>query len=411
MNREGTEILAFDMPTLFRKMALPGMVGTLVMGLYNLVDAIFVGQLVGKVGVGAVSLAYPVVLINQAIVALIGIGAMSLLSRSIGNRDDETVRLRSTPDLLRKIAGVGFSAMIMLLLASVQQVVLFRSLAAHGGSDHLILMGATFRVYLFALLPLAGIAQGLQPVLGVSYGAGRYRRVWRAYRFFALAATFLAEALWLSFLVFPKSILGWFITDPVLLATGTTYFRLALGAFFLSGLNTTSMTLFQALGKGRTASLLSFCRQIIFFVPLVLLMPLLIGVNGVWLSVPLAETLGSILAGVLLIAQRRKLSRDDSIDSDPETTLIGSAVSTPAAVPRSDHGIEVDQGKLLNLDTFMSVHIRRALSLAAGRVHGPGGAAELLGINPSTLRNRMKRLGISYGREARRTNSSPQRRT
>jgi len=91
MNKNREELLKAPMGKLFVKMAVPGMIGMLVIGLYNLVDSIFVGQFVGPAAVSAVAMGYAVVLINQAILSLFATGAMSLFSRAMGANDRKTM--------------------------------------------------------------------------------------------------------------------------------------------------------------------------------------------------------------------------------------------------------------------------------------------------------------------------------
>ncbi len=89
MNNNREELIKAPMGKLFVKMAIPGMVGMLVVGLYNLVDSIFVGQFVGPAAVSAVAMGYAVVLINQAIMSLFATGAMSIFSRAMGANDEK----------------------------------------------------------------------------------------------------------------------------------------------------------------------------------------------------------------------------------------------------------------------------------------------------------------------------------
>ncbi|MBI9109460.1 MAG: MATE family efflux transporter [Spirochaetales bacterium] len=91
MNDNREELLQAPMGKLFVKMAVPGMIGMLVIGLYNLVDSIFVGQFVGPAAVSAVAMGYAVVLVNQAILSLFATGAMSLFSRAMGAQDQKTM--------------------------------------------------------------------------------------------------------------------------------------------------------------------------------------------------------------------------------------------------------------------------------------------------------------------------------
>lgn len=444
MNHKREEILTLGIGRLFIKLAIPGMIGTLIMGLYNFVDAIFIGQFVGKDGVGAISLVYSVVLVNQAILTLIGIGSMSLTSRAIGENDQRTTQrllgnltfsisilsivlsvlvfnfayplvkflggggnilylgvkylkiisigfvfaslgpamnmlirgegrmkeamlIASTGmvlniildpifiyvlgmgiqgaavatvisqimyviiglvyfrlgrsviklnlkdfklafDLLPKILNVGNSAMIMFVMAAIQQIILFKSLTAYGGSDHVALMGASYRVFLSMFIPLAGAGQGLQPIIGINYGGKNFDRVKESFKSFTLIATIIASILWLSTMLFPQQILSWFITDSELVNRGQEYFRIFFSVSFILGLNLTILTMFQAIGKGVQATILSLSTYIFFFIPLVLILPISKGVLGVWLSIPIADTLRLFMGIIFLAIEYRKLN-------------------------------------------------------------------------------------------------------
>jgi len=91
MSEMRTDILTSPMGHLFKKLAIPGIIGTLILGLYNLVDGIFVGQFVGPEALGGVTLVYSIVLINQAILVLLGTGSMAVLSIAVGKKDYDTI--------------------------------------------------------------------------------------------------------------------------------------------------------------------------------------------------------------------------------------------------------------------------------------------------------------------------------
>jgi len=91
MNEMRGEILQLGMRQLFVKLAVPGIIGTLILGLYNFVDGIFVGQFIGPEALGGVTLVYSMVLINQAILTLLGMGSMALLSIAVGKQDTDTI--------------------------------------------------------------------------------------------------------------------------------------------------------------------------------------------------------------------------------------------------------------------------------------------------------------------------------
>ena len=93
--------------------------------------------------------------------------------------------------------SIGSSAMMMQILFAVQQTFLFKQAFAYGGDDWGILMSATMRLYMFSFIPLWGMSQGLQPVIGANFGAKQYGRVKDTMKIFMYGATILAAASWI----------------------------------------------------------------------------------------------------------------------------------------------------------------------------------------------------------------------
>lgn len=446
MNENRKELLEMSMGKLFMKLAVPGMIGMVAVGLYNMVDAIFVGQLVSGAGVGSITMGYNIVLINQAILTLFATGAMSLLSRSIGEKDQKTIdklfgnvligvsvlsvlltiitynfaapmlrflgaegeildlgvryiriialgfifggvgpalnmlirgegkmkaamtivfvgtvtniildpifigvfgmgiegaavatvisqivyligdiiyfklgksvikltrkSFRFSKDIMPKILGVGFSGMLMQVMAAVQLAILLRLMSSYGGSNSIIVMGSAQRIMMFAFIPMWGIGQGLQPVLGANYGAKQYQRVKKAFMSFTRIATGIAGVLWLCFMLMPRFILSWFIIDASLAEAGANNFRIYLSVFLLYGFMVTGITFFQALGKAGKAAIVVMGRQILFFIPIVLILPRFIGEKGVWMALPLGDLLVIMLAVIFIIGDFTSLNNE-----------------------------------------------------------------------------------------------------
>jgi Na+-driven multidrug efflux pump len=213
---------------------------------------------------------------------------------------------------MRDITPVGASGMAMQLMTVIQQVIIFKSIGFYGAGDDLALMGATLNMFAFALIPMWGISMGLQPILGMNYGAKEYSRVKEAFNKFLMASTAIAFMIWVIFMVFPDRILGMYIPDPALVASGANAFRIVMGAFLIQGFLLLPATLFQSLGRGGMASIVLLAREILLFVPLVILLPLFMDLWGVWLSIPIADVVIAVLASVLFIVVFRSLGTTDN---------------------------------------------------------------------------------------------------
>ena len=214
--------------------------------------------------------------------------------------------IRIEKELSGHVFAVGVSAMMMQLLFMIQQTLLYKMAFQYGGEMHGTLMAAAIRMYGFSFIPLWGMSQGLQPVVGTNFGAKRYDRVAASVRVFSWGGLLLAGFFWILALALPGQILQLFGVEASLIAQGVGYFRLFYMAFVLYGLMVMAVTFFQAIGDGKKASLIVLGRQLVAFVPMALLLPQWLGVTGVWLAQPLVDTVIILLGVWLMISEIRK---------------------------------------------------------------------------------------------------------
>ena len=214
--------------------------------------------------------------------------------------------IRIEKELSGQVFAVGVSAMMMQLLFMIQQTLLYKMAFQYGGEMHGTLMAAAIRMYGFSFIPLWGMSQGLQPVVGTNFGAKRYARVAASVRVFSWGGLLLAGFFWILALALPGQILQLFGVEASLIAQGVGYFRLFYMSFVLYGVMVMAVTFFQAIGDGKKASLIVLGRQLVVFVPLALLLPQWLGVAGVWLAQPLVDTVIILLGVWLMIKEIRK---------------------------------------------------------------------------------------------------------
>ena len=214
--------------------------------------------------------------------------------------------IRIEKELSGQVFAVGVSAMMMQLLFMIQQTLLYKMAFQYGGEMHGTLMAAAIRMYGFSFIPLWGMSQGLQPVVGTNFGAKRYDRVAASVRVFSWGGLLLAGFFWILALALPGQILQLFGVEASLIAQGVGYFRLFYMAFVLYGVMVMAVTFFQAIGDGKKASLIVLGRQLVAFVPMALLLPQWLGVTGVWLAQPLVDTVIILLGVWLMIKEIRK---------------------------------------------------------------------------------------------------------
>ncbi len=225
-----------------------------------------------------------------------------------------TLRLRRANLLLsrgvtRAILSVGFPSLIRMSAASVIVLLINRALGTYGGDISIAAFGVVNRAQQFLSMPLIALAQGLQPVVGFSYGARRYDRALDVSRYALKLSTGVSLAACLVMVTVPGMVMRVFTTDPALIAEGVRAGRLMSLGFFLVGYQVVGSTVFQSLGMVLKTLVTQTSRQILVLVPLVLLLPPLLGTDGVWLAHPVSDVLSFFLVLFLLLPQLRELKR------------------------------------------------------------------------------------------------------
>ena len=261
-------------------------------------DALFI--IVFKQGIEGAAIA---TVISQAVFALATFFYFLCFSKNVKFKS-----FKLEKSLVGETFAVGMSAMFMQVLSLVQQTVMYSTLKKYGGEDQVILMGAFFRYMMLAFIPLWGLSQGFQPFAGTNFGAGLFERVKKGTFLFYGFGVVLAAIFWLVFLASPESVLSLFIKDnPALVAAGKTNATLAFLIFPLMPIMILNITLFQALGKAKPAGFLAISRQLVLFVPAVLILPHFLGVRGVWTAGLFVD---SLLVIISIIITARIFAKD-----------------------------------------------------------------------------------------------------
>lgn len=421
--------------------SLPAITGMLVNALYNIIDSIFVGHGIGAIGLAAVTIAFPVMIILMGFGMLVGVGATTLISIRLGEQQKEAAeRILGTAATLGIVLALGLAALFLFLLdpiliilgadasvlpytreflipilsgnvfmfigfglnniiraeghpkkamstmllsafintllnplfifvlglgikgsalatvisqavsagwvvwhftlgdgflklrfknlrleraitldiLSMGSSAFFMQVAAsmvaglfnyiltlQGGQTAVAAMGIINRISMLILMPLFGISQGTQPIIGYNYGARNYSRVKETVITGSLIATGVSIAGFVLIQVFDTYIIRLFSTDPELIQLGATGLRIFMSMLPVIGFQIIGVTLFQAIGKPKKSLILSMSRQILILVPALLILPHFWGLWGVWLSGPLSD-LGSTIATIILVVRQLK---------------------------------------------------------------------------------------------------------
>ncbi len=201
--------------------------------------------------------------------------------------------------IIKDIYRVGLPSLFIQISSNISLIVANRVL---GGFGHvpIAVMGLAVRFQMFAFMPVIGVAQGVLPIIGYNFGAGKTMRIREAMVKGAGAATVLVTLAGIAFFAFPRLFLSIFSSDAELLEIGYGAIRIMVLMYPLIGVQTISIVFFQAIGRGTQSLLLSLLRQFILYIPFIFFMPRLLGLTGIWLATPLADLLAFIVTITLV---------------------------------------------------------------------------------------------------------------
>lgn len=221
--------------------------------------------------------------------------------------------LRLDPAVLKRIAAIGFAPFASQLALCLMMALSNRAVARHGGTEAIACMGIIYVIYPLILQPLLGIAAGAQPILGYNFGAGALARVRQTLRVSVVTGTVLCAAVWALILAVAGRIVALFQPDAATVALGGRALRIFFALLPLVGMQVIGSGYFQAVGKAGVSFFNNLLRQLILIVPLLLILPPVVGLDGVWCSNPIADFGAAVITGCFLAAESSRLRREEAL--------------------------------------------------------------------------------------------------
>ena len=249
-----------------------------------------------------------------------GSSAVWVLGFFLSGRGVLRLRLRHMRPRLAvmgRIAAIGVAPFTMQLGMSAVMVVLNWLILGLGGDVAVAAFGVVNRVLMLVLMPVVGVSQGAQPIIGYNFGAGKPRRVVEAVAKATMAASVICGVSFLAAELFADPIIRLFSGEPDMIAIGRPALRIYLAMLPVIGMQIIGANYFQAVGRAYYAVVFSLLRQIIVLIPAAYLLSRLWGLTGVWIAGPTAD-----LASVLITAPcvffdlRRYLRRKTAAGGD-----------------------------------------------------------------------------------------------
>lgn len=230
--------------------------------------------------------------------------------------------MRFDPQIMQQILIVGMAPFFMQLTTSIVSVISNKSLMLHGGDLAVGAMAIISSISTIFVMPLFGINQGAQPIIGYNYGAKKYDRVKQTYRYSLIAALVILLVSSTFIQIYPEVAVSMFNNDPELTAVTVSGMKLFLFGIPLVCVQMTASNYYQAIGKSKKAMIISLSRQIIFFIPSLLILSSMFGLTGVWLAGPVADVLSFLISIIAIIIEMRSLGRDEAEDVEAKVDKI-----------------------------------------------------------------------------------------
>ena len=210
--------------------------------------------------------------------------------------------------IVKPTISVGLSGFGMRSSSSVANIILNHTLGALGGDIAIATFGIIYKITLFFGMPLFGLNQGMQPIVGFNYGADKKARIKKTMKLGYLYGVAYGLIAVVIFQVFARPIFGLFTTNEELLEIGPRALRIVIAMMWLMGISHATMGAHQAMGKAKSAFVMAIQRWILLITPMILILPYVfnLGLDGVWLAFPLADLLGAIIALIFLYVTFRK---------------------------------------------------------------------------------------------------------
>lgn len=208
--------------------------------------------------------------------------------------------------IAKRIMQVGAGMFLMQLASAFVVTIMNRSLKAFGGDVAISGYGIVNSITMLFFMPVFGINQGSQPIIGYNYGARELKRMKKAISLAMIAATTVMLIGWLVIMIFPEQLISLFNrNDRELIKLSVNAIRYTSMMIPVVGFQIIGTGYFQATGKARQAAFLSLSRQLIFLVPLVILLGNIFGLYGLFLAIPISDVLSSFLTAGFLARERR----------------------------------------------------------------------------------------------------------
>ncbi|OQY07479.1 MAG: hypothetical protein B6I28_05585 [Fusobacteriia bacterium 4572_132] len=217
--------------------------------------------------------------------------------------------LKPETKIISETLGIGVSSFARNSASSIILILMNRLLAFYGGDIAIATYGISMKIMMFLIMPVFGLVQGMQTIAGYNYGAKQYGRVIEVVKLTIIVASIMTFIGVGVAELFPVELLKLFSKNQELLDRGKNAVRIMIMILPLVGIVITGSIYTQALGKAKAALIFSLLRQVLLFLPMLLILPKIFGLTGIWMAFPVSDLGSVIIIGIYLFYEMKKLNK------------------------------------------------------------------------------------------------------
>lgn len=255
---------------------------------------------------------------GAAIATIISQAASALWVVQFLRSEKSSIRLRKMNlSLDRFIVGntmaLGISSFIMQSTEGLVAITLNSQLQTYGNNMHIGAMTIILSVMQLIIIPISGFTQGTQPIVSYNFGANKKERVQEALKYIIGVSVFISTVACISAVLFPSFYARLFTVDSELITLVDAKMPIFMAGIWIFGIQMACQSVFVALGEAKVSLFLAILRKIILLIPLAIVLPHLYGVQGIYLSEPISDTLAAVTSAVLfyILMKRRGILKEN----------------------------------------------------------------------------------------------------
>ncbi len=216
---------------------------------------------------------------------------------------------RPDHDIARNIIAIGLSPFSMNVCACIIVIFINNSLVKYGGDLAVGAYGIANRVAFIFVMINMGLNQGMQPIAGYNYGSQQLDRMLRVLKYAVIAATIIMTTGFAIAMIIPELCARLFTTDTTLIGMSARGIRTIMMMFPIVGYQMVVTNFFQSIGKAKISIFLSLSRQLLFLLPLLIILPPIFGIDGVWYAMPASDALAAVVAAWIMAVYMKKFMK------------------------------------------------------------------------------------------------------